>query len=255
MLMFARKFFAFFYFDNQNISRLNQPCTITFTYDNQESMVSSSLGESSTFFFLDLICSTTQIEGRGWYKKESEVHIYVPQISNESGIQTGDDLFTYSFDGTEYIGHLAPETIYVFMDSPHRVVITYGPRENQRPIAILSVDPASINTDQEVLCNATDSYDPDGQIILYRFDFGDGTNTGWITSSTVSHTYLNMGNYTINLIVQDNRGHTSNPDSTLSIIITVIPEFSSWVILPMFLIITIIVTLYRRKSTKHSWIH
>jgi len=250
----SSKFSAFFYFDNQNISRLNQPCTITFAYNNQESIVSSSLGESSAFLFLDLICSTTQIEGTGWYKKDSIVQIHVPQISNQSGGTTADDLFSYSIDGSEhFFGYFdSPGIIDVLMDSPRQINITYGIRENQRPIAILSVDPTTINTDQEVLCNAMDSYDPDGQIILYRFDFGDGTNTGWITSSTVSHTYLNAGNYTINLIVQDNGGDTSNSDSTLSVTITVIPEFSSWIILPMFLIITIIVAIYRRKLTKHS---
>jgi hypothetical protein len=40
----------------------------------------------------------------------------------------------------------------------------------------------------------------------YFFDFGDGSDTGWITENTVTHSYSSIGTYTASLIVKDENG-------------------------------------------------
>jgi len=49
--------------------------------------------------------------------------------------------------------------------------------------------------------NASSSYDPDGTIISYEWDFGDGSNSSGII---VNHTYSDFGSYPVILKVNDN---------------------------------------------------
>ena len=58
------------------------------------------------------------------------------------------------------------------------------------------------------------SYDPDGTIVSYQWDFGDG-DTG--SGVTPSHTYDNCEVYTVTLTVTDNDGLTDTDDSTVEI--------------------------------------
>ena len=48
-----------------------------------------------------------------------------------------------------------------------------------------------------------ESSDQDGRVIYYYFDFGDGTTSGWITSSTIEHEYTKAGSYIVSVICQD----------------------------------------------------
>ena len=56
---------------------------------------------------------------------------------------------------------------------------------------------------QAVQFDGTGSSDPDGTIVAYDWDFGDG-NTA--TGATPSHTYAAAGNYTVTLTVTDDGG-------------------------------------------------
>jgi PKD repeat protein len=62
---------------------------------------------------------------------------------------------------------------------------------------------------RQFIFNVLGSYDPDGSIILYQLDFGDGTSTQFINSAPVSHVYKSVGTYTAKLIVTDNRSGVS----------------------------------------------
>ena len=61
---------------------------------------------------------------------------------------------------------------------------------------------------------ANDSFDLDGTIEEYSWDFGDGT-TG--TGETIKHKYLTNDRYTVTLTVTDNDGNT-NTDTTYALI-------------------------------------
>ncbi len=58
------------------------------------------------------------------------------------------------------------------------------------------------------------SSDPDGSIVSYDWDFGDG-NSG--TGVSPSHSYASDGNFTVSLTVTDNNGGTDMDSSTASI--------------------------------------
>ncbi|UCE38250.1 MAG: PKD domain-containing protein [Thermoplasmata archaeon] len=75
------------------------------------------------------------------------------------------------------------------------------PEENIPPEANLSASSTYINVDEEITLSANDSFDEDGEIVRYYWDFDDGSNA---TGKVVTHTYEKGGNYTVILIVTDN---------------------------------------------------
>ncbi len=66
-----------------------------------------------------------------------------------------------------------------------------------------------------------ESYDPDGEIVLYQWNFGDG-ETAVTTSWSASHRFKTKGEYTLAVTVIDNRGSRA----TASTVLTVIDEGS-----------------------------
>jgi len=69
---------------------------------------------------------------------------------------------------------------------------------------------------EEITFNGSLSYDPDpeGYIVAWYWDFGDGTNG---TGETTTHAYSNSGTYHVTLTVTDNEGtgNTDNIDVTI----------------------------------------
>ncbi|MEM0343656.1 MAG: PKD domain-containing protein [Thermoplasmata archaeon] len=68
------------------------------------------------------------------------------------------------------------------------------------PVAVITVTGIEALT---VHVSGADSYDPDGSIVSYAWDFGDGAKA---MGMTASHTYAMDGDYTITLEVADNDG-------------------------------------------------
>ncbi len=89
--------------------------------------------------------------------------------------------------------------------------------EGEPPVADFSV-PSNASTNQTIVFDASGSFDEDGVIISYLWDFGDGENGSGITPS---HVYENPGKYIVTLVVMDNNGNTHSK----SIIVTVASEF------------------------------
>jgi PKD repeat protein len=85
---------------------------------------------------------------------------------------------------------------------------------NQPPIANFTYSPGNLLVNQSVTFNASSSYDPDGFITNYEWNFGDGTNE---TGEIVTHSYSSTGNYTVNLTVTDNDGATNSTSKIVDI--------------------------------------
>jgi glucose/arabinose dehydrogenase/chitodextrinase len=88
-----------------------------------------------------------------------------------------------------------PTTIYRFWDSA------------TPPVASFKANPTEVVVGYPVRFNATESYDLDGTIISYAWDFGDGTKD---TGPTPTHTYDVPGEYNVNLTVTDNESYSSS---------------------------------------------
>jgi len=73
---------------------------------------------------------------------------------------------------------------------------------------------------EPILFDASDSYDPDGYIVGYRWDFdGDKQfDTVWLDIPTISYWYDDPGTYTVTLEVMDNESATDN-DTTVATVV------------------------------------
>jgi len=118
---------------------------------------------------------------------------------------------------------------------------------NQRPTATLFSDKSTVDINETVTFSASGSTD-DGYVEYYFFDFGDGTNSSWTNSPTITHQYAEEGTYNVTVTVMDNLGVVSTNTEQVKIQMIVIPEFQQTLILTTFMIATILaVILYKRK--------
>jgi PKD repeat protein len=83
--------------------------------------------------------------------------------------------------------------------------------DNQPPGAVASANPESGTAPLSVQFSSDGSNDPDGSIVAYAWDFGDG---GSSSEANPSHTYNAAGTYQASLTVTDDDG-TSQGDTVV----------------------------------------
>ena len=81
----------------------------------------------------------------------------------------------------------------------------YSNVTNEPPVADFTWQPANPKAGDNVIFHSN-SYDNDGTIVSYFWEFGDGKTS---TAANPSHVYHEAGNYTVKLTVTDNYGATS----------------------------------------------
>ena len=91
---------------------------------------------------------------------------------------------------------------------------------NQPPVAVFSVSPPYPTVGQLVLFDASRSYDSDGSILSYSWDFGDGHSA---SGSIVSHTYGSGMAYVARLTVTDDGGASHSETQPISVSSVVLP--------------------------------
>lgn len=88
---------------------------------------------------------------------------------------------------------------------------------NQPPVAQFTYTPSAPRPGDWVRLDAGSSYDPDGSIASYQWDFqNDGVFDA--TGQVVFHQYAAAGTYTVRLLVTDNRGATGQ--TTQAVVVT-----------------------------------
>jgi len=87
---------------------------------------------------------------------------------------------------------------------------------NTPPVAKIRPPVSPITAGEQARLLALGSYDPDGEIVLYKWDFGD-RRTEMYTTWVARHTFERAGRYTVALMVIDNRGKSSTTSFTLPI--------------------------------------
>ncbi len=85
---------------------------------------------------------------------------------------------------------------------------------NQPPTAVVTADRTTADVGTFILFDGTGSSDPDGTVVTYSWDFGDGSPvvTGdAFEAEMVFHSFGADGVYTVTLTVTDDQGATSDP--------------------------------------------
>jgi PKD repeat protein len=85
---------------------------------------------------------------------------------------------------------------------------------NRPPIANCGADKV-VSTGFATQFSGSSSYDHDGTIVGYEWDFGDSTPK--VNGITVSHTYTTAGIYQVNLAVTDNQGAIDTDTSAITV--------------------------------------
>ena len=84
---------------------------------------------------------------------------------------------------------------------------------NILPVASFLANPTSGLAPLEVYFDASGSNDPDGSIVSYEWNYGDGTDSG----VTTIHTYNTPGTYNVILTVTDDNGATDTANQTITV--------------------------------------
>lgn len=94
-----------------------------------------------------------------------------------------------------------------------KVKITVS-QQNKIPVAMFSFYPQEPCIGDVVSFDATQSYDPDGEIASLRWDFGDGSyGYGWI----VKHEYEQPGVYKVTLRITDDKGASAETSAWVNV--------------------------------------
>ena len=97
-------------------------------------------------------------------------------------------------------------------DAAAKLEITYS----FVPIANFTFSPEAPITEEIITFNASTSYDPDGSIVNYRWDFSDGNVTA-VIDPTINHTFATAGQYNVTLTVTDSEGLSNSTSKILKI--------------------------------------
>ncbi|MDX1776257.1 MAG: S8 family serine peptidase [Desulfobulbales bacterium] len=108
--------------------------------------------------------------------------------------------------------------------------ITVKQSQNQKPNALFTITPSTGEAPLDVLFYAAASSDPDGSIIKFDWNFGDGqTGSGY----RINHLYPLPGSYQVTLTVTDNDGNTDSMTRTVNVTAqTNIPPKASFTVTP-----------------------
>ena len=142
---------------------------------------------------------------------------------------------------------------------PLKVVVSEINDTGDVPNAKISIVSSELISNETLVFDASSSFDLDGAIVEYLWDFGDGEFGDGIN---VSHIYKNPGEYIIQLTVQDNDGNIISDSMTVSIdASSIIGELSQAVVIETYnletfvfifvvmivFIISFIIIFYRRS--------
>lgn len=86
--------------------------------------------------------------------------------------------------------------------------------ENTAPIASCRFSNDAPIPRESVLFDASSSFDPDGHLVDFIWDFGDGTTQ---RGTRLSHSYEQLGLYEVRLTVVDNAGDFSTVSHTMNV--------------------------------------
>lgn len=98
--------------------------------------------------------------------------------------------------------------------STRSIIITVEEAENLPPVANFSVQPERGVAPLEIDFDASASTDPDGTIVSYEWDFGDGNAA---SGNPATHVYEVAGSYSATLTVTDDDGATHSISHTIEV--------------------------------------
>ena len=146
--------------------------------------------------------------GQGEHREEVQIRIALPNTVPAAAWDPSND---WSFQGVT--NTLQPvDNVPVYANG--QLVAGNEPGGGDSPQAEISASVQSGEAPLTVSFDASGSFDPNGDPLTYFWDFGDGETA---TGETALHTFQAAGNYTVELIVEDNDGNTGSAEIGITV--------------------------------------
>ncbi|MHB8790254.1 MAG: PKD domain-containing protein [Desulfobulbaceae bacterium] len=146
-----------------------------------------------------------QFDGSGSTDGDGSIISYAWDMG-DGGVSTGPQTtYTYYTPGN-FNATLTVTDEGGLTDSISTPVLVGAPKENgdnQKPTAVIIASKSTGIAPLSVSFDASGSFDPDGKITKYSWNFGDGSSA---TGISVHHNFVQTATYTVTLRVTDNLG-------------------------------------------------
>lgn len=127
---------------------------------------------------------------------------YYPDQTTTSGFHTTK---IFSTPGVHTVMLVVTDSTGLVDTDDAAVVVTGAGQINEAPIAEAN-GPYTARKGLPIAFSSQGTRDPDGLVVSYKWDFGDGTVSTDTTASSPVHVYNATGSYAVSLVVRDNLG-------------------------------------------------
>jgi uncharacterized repeat protein (TIGR01451 family) len=140
----------------------------------------------------------------------SKIKVMYNPIANAGGNKVAKTLEDIVFDASLSSDVYNVKLTVTDNDGKSGNVTVTATIQNRLPEAALDGTPGTVQTFEDVTFTSDGSTDMDGTVTEYFFNFGDGSNSGWVSTPSVVHQYAKGGaEYTVSLAVRDDDGAAS----------------------------------------------
>jgi len=157
------------------------------------------------------INETVTFNATGSYDPDGDIVWYYWSFGDDTYLNATDQIAQHAYvdNGTYTVTLVVSDN--EGLNSTASAIVTVP---NRPPVAIFTESAEIVLTSLAIYFDASDSYDPDGSILNYFWDFGDGNNAAGVT---VDHAYADDGVYTVTLTITDDDGETTSKSATKTV--------------------------------------
>ena len=111
--------------------------------------------------------------------------------------------------------HLRAWILGITYHFEHQIPLTYNPdQENSPPVAFIDA-PRYVRRDRPAMFDGSNSYDPDGKVVGWSWEFGDGQRAD---GPQVEHSFMASGVYEVRLTVIDQMGEQASTTASVRVL-------------------------------------